>query len=97
MHPKPVIKPATTNVAGLFAGLTLGINFVAGSATAAPIEPPAAPSFLSPKQALLLSVRKGFSRRFRTAPRSDRDGLWMFYAARTQPVWVDKGGFLHQR
>ena len=94
MHPKPVIKPATANVAGLFAGLTLGINFVAGPAAAAPIEPPAPPSFMSSEQPLLLSVRK---RLLAPLPegttQADRDGLWMFYAPRAQPVWVDKTGW----
>ena len=73
--------------------MTLGINFVA-PATAAPIEPPAAPAFMSSEQPLLLSVRRKL-----LAPlpegttQADRDGLWMFYAARTEPVWVDKAGW----
>jgi len=37
----PTPKPAATNVAGLFAGLTLGLNvIVATPATAAPMQPP---------------------------------------------------------
>jgi murein L,D-transpeptidase YcbB/YkuD len=89
---KPVFKPAAS-VAALFTGLTLGLNFVA-PATAAPIEPPAAPAFMSSEQPLLLSVRRKL-----LAPlpdgttQADRDGLWMFYAARTEPVWVGKTGW----
>ena len=89
---KPVFKPAAS-VAALVTGLTLGINFVA-PATAAPIEPPAAPAFMSSEQPLLLSVRRKL-----LAPlpegttQADRDGLWMFYAARTEPVWIGKTGW----
>lgn len=89
---KPVFKPAVS-VAALFTGLTLGMNFVA-PATAAPIGAPAAPAFLSSEQPLLLSVRRKL-----LAPlpdgttQADRDGLWMFYAARTEPVWVDRKGW----
>ena len=89
---KPVFKPAVS-VATLFTGLTLGINFVA-PATAAPVEPPAPPAFMASEQPLLLSVRRKL-----LAPlpegttQADRDGLWMFYAARTEPVWVDKNGW----
>ena len=41
---KPVLKPDTANVAGLFAGITIGLNLVAGPASAAPIEPPPHPN-----------------------------------------------------
>lgn len=89
---KPVSKPAA-RVAALFTGLTLGVNFVA-PATAAPVEPPAAPAFMASEQPLLLSIRRKL-----LAPlpdgttQADRDGLWMFYAARTEPVWVDRKGW----
>ena len=48
---------------------------------------------MASEQPLLLSVRRKL-----LAPlpegttQADRDGLWMFYAARTEPVWVDKNG-----
>ena len=49
---------------------------------------------MSSDQPLLLSVRRKL-----LAPlpegttQADRDGLWMFYAARTEPVWVDNKGW----
>ena len=49
---------------------------------------------MASEQPLLLSVRRKL-----LAPlpegttQADRDGLWMFYAARTEPVWVDKNGW----
>ncbi|MBC7831864.1 MAG: transglycosylase domain-containing protein, partial [Hyphomicrobium sp.] len=96
MPPNPEMKPAfkpAANVAALFTGLTLGLNFVA-PATAAPIEPPAAPAFMSSEQPLLLSVRRKLLGPLpEGTTQADRDGLWMFYSARTEPVWVDKAGW----
>ncbi|MDP1908642.1 MAG: transglycosylase domain-containing protein, partial [Hyphomicrobium sp.] len=94
---KPVLKPDTANVASLFAGITIGLNLVAGPASAAPIEPPAPPQYLASHQPLLLSVRRKL-----LAPlpegttQDDRDGLWMFYASRTEPVWVTEKGWTPQ-
>jgi L,D-transpeptidase YcbB len=91
---KPVMKPATANVAGLFAGITLGINFVAGPAAAEPVAPIANDYFLTSSQPLVLDVREKL---LKTLPegttQADRDALWMYYAGRSEPVWVGKTGF----
>ena len=63
---KPVLKPATANVAGLFAGITIGLNLVAGPATAAPIEPPAPPQFMASASA---AAALGAAQAARAAPR----------------------------
>ena len=94
---KPVLKPDNAKVAGLFAGITIGLNLVAGPASAAPIEPPPPPQYMASHQPLLLSVRRKL-----LAPlpegttQDDRDGLWMFYASRTEPVWVTEKGWTPQ-
>lgn len=94
MPPKLMPKPSSTNVAGLFAGLTLGINFVAGPATAAPMEPTQPDYFLNSAEQLVLDVRR---RLLAPLPdgtqQADRDALWMFYAGRSEPVWVAKTGW----
>jgi murein L,D-transpeptidase YcbB/YkuD len=91
---KPVMKPATANVAGLFAGITLGINFVAGPAAAEPVAPIPNDYFLTSSQPLVLDVREKL---LKTLPegttQADRDALWMYYAGRSEPVWVGKTGF----
>ena len=91
---KPVLMPVTANVAGLFAGITLGINFVAGPAAAEPIAPIPNDYFLTSSQPLVLDVREKL---LKTLPegttQADRDALWMYYAGRSEPVWVGKSGF----
>ena len=81
---KPVMKPATANVAGLFAGITLGINFVAGPAAAEPIAPirerllsdvAASRSLLDVREKLLKTLPEGTTQ-------ADRDALWMYLCRR---------------
>jgi murein L,D-transpeptidase YcbB/YkuD len=92
MPPIPVPKPST-QVAGLFAGLTLGINLVAPPAVAAPIEP-APPLFVGSNEQLVLDVRRKLLKPQPSGThQDDRDALWMFYAARNEPVWVSKKGW----
>ena len=96
---KPVMKPATANVAGLFAGIALGINFVAGPAAAEPIAP-VPQRLLSDVQpaACARSFARSCSRRFprgRRRPTVTRCGCIM--PARSEPVWVGKTGFNPQR
>ncbi len=95
MPPNPVPKPPVIQTASLFAGLTLGMNIVAGSAAAAPMEPPR-PHFLGSNEQVVLDVRRNLLRpQPQGTHQDDRDALWMFYAARTEPVWVSKTGWTH--
>jgi len=93
MPPNPMPKPSAVKIAGLFAGLTLGINLLAGPAAALPMEP-RGQRFVGTDEQLVLDVRRKL-----LAPQpsgthqDDRDALWMFYAGRNAPVWVAKTGW----
>jgi murein L,D-transpeptidase YcbB/YkuD len=94
MPPPPVPKSAPApQVAGLFAGIALGINLVAGPAAANPIEPQPI-QFLGSDQQIVLDVRRQLLQpQAQGTHQDDRDALWMFYAGRTEPVWVTKTGW----
>ena len=97
MPPKPLPKPSI-KVASVFAGLTLGINFIATPAAAAPMqpEPPRADYFLASDNKLVLDVRKLLLGPLPDGTaQADRDALWMFYAGRSAPVWVTRSGWTH--
>lgn len=92
MPPNPVPKPSPVKVASLFAGLTLGINFVAGPAAASPIEPTS--HFIGTGEQVVLDVRRKLLKPQPAGThQDDRDALWMFYASRNEPVWVSKTGW----
>ena len=93
MPPYPVPKPSPTKVAGLFAGLTLGINLVAATAAASPFEP-TPQRFIGSDEQLVLNVRrKLLAAQPEGTNQQDRDALWMFYASRNEPVWISKTGW----
>jgi murein L,D-transpeptidase YcbB/YkuD len=94
MPPAPTRKPsAPANVASLIAGLTLGINFVAGPASAAPMEPTL--PLLAAADDVVLDVRRQLMAQVPYGtPAGDRDALWMFYASRREPLWVSKTGWM---
>ncbi|MBI1650929.1 transglycosylase domain-containing protein [Hyphomicrobium sulfonivorans] len=93
MPPMPLPKPSP-NVASLFAGLTLGINFVATPAIAAPIEPPKSNYFVGSERQIVLDVRKQLhEQRADDATQEDRNALWMFYSARDKPLWTTRQGW----
>jgi murein L,D-transpeptidase YcbB/YkuD len=93
----PTPKPAVTHVAGLFAGLTLGLNvIVATPATAAPMQPPQSPPnyFLGSEEQVALDVRRRLLSPLPAGTeQADRDALWMFYAGRDAPVWAGMTGW----
>ena len=93
----PTPKPAVTHVAGLFAGLTLGLNvIVATPATAAPMQPQQPPPsyFLGSEEQVALDVRRRLLSPLPAGTQqADRDALWMFYAGRDAPVWVGMTGW----
>lgn len=93
MPPIPVPKPSVAQVAGLFAGLTLGINLVAAPAAAATMEPPRTPFVASDAQIVLDARRKLLKPQPQGTHQDDRDALWMFYVGRSEPVWVTKTGW----
>lgn len=93
MPPIPEHKPSSFQVAGLFAGLTLGMNVVAGSAAATTIEPQRAPFVGSGEQVVLDVRRKLLGAQPAGTHQDDRDALWMFYASRNEPVWTSKNGW----
>jgi murein L,D-transpeptidase YcbB/YkuD len=93
MPPAPLPKPSNTQVASIFAGLTLGINIVAGAAVASPMEPEKK-HFLGSGEQIVLDVRhKLLKPQPSGTHQKDRDALWMFYAGRSEPVWVSKTGW----
>ena len=97
MPPKPLQKPSI-KVASVFAGLTLGLNFIATPAAAAPMqpEPPRPDYFLASDNKLVLDVRKLLLGPLPDGTaQADRDALWMFYAGRNAPVWVTRSGWTH--
>ena len=97
MPPKPLQKPSI-KVASVFAGLTLGLNFIATPAAAAPMqpEPPRPDYFLGSDNKLVLDVRKLLLGPLPDGTvQADRDALWMFYAGRNAPVWVTRSGWTH--
>src|SRR5690606_29289992 len=50
--------------------------------------------FLESEQDLMLTIRKRLATAVPdSAADDDRRGLWMFYAGRSQPMWVTKGGW----
>jgi murein L,D-transpeptidase YcbB/YkuD len=101
--PMPVIKPASpppanSHIAGLFSGIAIGMSIVAPPALAAPAEPTVKHDyFLASDDNLPLAVRQ---RLLSPLPaethQKDRDALWMFYAARNEPVWVERTGWTPQ-
>jgi murein L,D-transpeptidase YcbB/YkuD len=93
----PLPKPAATHAAGLFAGLTLGLNMiVATPAVSAPMQPEHQPHghYLGSVEQVALDTRRRLLAPLPDGTKqADRDALWMFYAARQAPVWVAMTGW----
>jgi len=97
--PMPVTKPATrpthTQIAGLFSGLAIGMSIVAPAALADPVQPAVKHDyFLASDDNLPLDVRRRLLAPLpKDTHQDDRDALWMFYASRREPVWVERTGW----